>query len=112
MDAGEVDNPTCTDYQDVINLYNKEVHAYGRLLKTVRGAALGIKLNKEGKDLFNWPLHSMVNHVTQQMQFVWDEGKVPFGRTCLKCTEVRAARCPPPAAHEAPPPRRPAARRA
>ena len=54
MDAGEVDDPACTDYTDVINLYEKEIHAFAHTLKKVRGAKMGIILDKEGNELFNW----------------------------------------------------------
>jgi len=33
MDSGEAG---CSDYEDVIKLYKNEIHAYARLLKTVR----------------------------------------------------------------------------
>ena len=54
----------------------------------VRAGRLGVQLNREGKALFNWPLHTMINHVPEMMQYVWNEGEIPFGLTCLKVSLV------------------------
>ena len=75
---------------NIIDRFEEKITAYARCLKEdVRGSKMGCTLNKQGSELFNYPLHSFICHVPPQMRWLWIKSKktVTWGLTVLKVTE-------------------------
>ena len=77
------------DYEkEIICEFEKEMDAYLRcLVKNITSVNLGVTLNREGRELVNWPCHQMQAHVPEMMRFLWRTAGIVYGVTALKVTE-------------------------
>jgi hypothetical protein len=63
-------------------------HALAQVLHKWAPETTGLVLTASGKQLHNWPLHAMTEHVPEQMRFLKKECNLVFAWTCTQVCQM------------------------